>query len=348
MKKLQSQNQNKKRLLTGERPTGPLHLGHLIGSLLQRVELQDKYESFIIVADVQALTDNFDNPEKVKLNTLEVVLDNLAVGVDPNKVTFFIQSQIPAIAELFVYFSNLVSVDELARNPTVKSELREKALTKKAFKNRVPFGFFSYPLHQCADILCVNADLVPVGEDQLPMIELCRTVARRFNKIYKTNLFHIPEARLSHFPRLVGIDGNAKMSKSLDNCIYLSDDEETLKAKVFKMYTDPNRIHATDPGRIEGNVVFIYHDAFNPNKEEVEDLKERYKKGRVGDIEVKERLFFALNNLLAPIRERRKFYEKRKDEVMEILFEGSKKVRRISNEILAKVKEVIKVTFSCD
>lgn len=331
----------KKRALTGDRPTGRLHLGHYVGSLQKRVELQDKDELFVIIADVQALTDNFDNPEKVRLNTIEVALDNLAVGVDPNKTTFFIQSQIPAIAELFVYFSNMVSVEEIARNPTVKSELKEKELTKKTFRKRVPFGFFSYPLHQCADIMSVNADIVPVGEDQLPMIELCQTVVKRFNRIYKTDLFHIPIA--ISVPRLVGTDGNAKMSKSLNNCIYLSDDEQTLRKKVFSVYTDPHRVHATDPGRIEGNVAFIYHDSFNPNKEEVEYLKERYRKGKIGDVEVKERLFVVLNDLLAPIRERRKYYEARKNMVMEILFEGSKKVRNISNELVRAVKEAMKI-----
>lgn len=335
----------KKRILTGDRPTGQLHLGHYVGSLTQRVELQDEFDQFVLIADIQALTDNFDDPEKVRQNVLEVAMDNLAVGVDPTKTTFFIQSQVPAIAELFVLFSDLVSVEEVGRNPTVKAEIAEKSEQKKTFRKRVPFGFFAYPLHQCADILSVNADLVPVGEDQLPMVELCRTVARRFNDMYGMKLFHAPEARVTKTARLIGIDGNAKMSKSLGNCIYLADDAEVLKKKVYSAYTDPNRIHATDPGRVEGNVVFMYLDAFDPKKDEVEELKERYRGGKVGDVEVKERLYDVLNDLLAPIREKRKYYEDRKDEVMGILMAGSEKVRKISDEIVGQAREAMRISY---
>jgi len=338
-------NTVQKRILTGDRPTGSLHLGHYVGSLQQRVRLQDEYEQYILVADTQALTDNFDDPQKVQRNVVEVTMDNLAVGVDPQKSTLYIQSQISAVAELFVIFSNLVSVEEVGRNPTVKAEILERSTQKKTFNKRIPFGFFSYPLHQCADILCVNGDLVPVGEDQLPMVELSRTVAKRFNEAYSTNLFHIPEAKVTEVARLVGTDGNAKMSKSLGNCIYLSDDEETLRKKVFSVYTDPKRIHANDPGQVEGNVVFIYLDAFDLDTDEVTDLKKRYREGRVGDVEVKERLFQVLNTFLTPIRDKRKYYESRKEEVMEILMAGSEKVRKISNEILLQAKEAMKIRY---
>ncbi len=331
----------KKRILTGDRPTGPLHLGHYVGSLKQRVELQDKYDTYILIADVQALSDNFDNPEKVRRNVKEVMLDYLAVGLDPNKVTFYVHSGVPATAELFVYFSNLISVEKLSHNPTLKQEIKEKKETKKEFKKSTPLGFFMYPVHQAADIMTVNAHLVPVGDDQVPVVEITRDIVKKFNKTYKTDFFNVPKARVTEISRLPGLDGNAKMSKSLGNAIYLSDSPEELRKKVFSMYTDPNRIRATDPGKVEGNLVFIYHDAFNPNKEEVEDLKERYRKGKVGDVEVKEKLYKALNEFLEPIREKRAYYASREKEVLEILSQGTEKVRNISNELVSKVKEVI-------
>lgn len=224
-------NNKKKRILTGDRPTGRLHLGHYVGALKQRLELENEYEQFIIIADVQALSDNFDNPEKVKENTIQVLLDNLAVGLDPHKTTFYLQSHIPATHELFIYFANLVSIEQLSHNPTIKTELKEKKMTKATFKQNTPLGFFVYPVHQVADIMTVNADLVPVGEDQLPHVELTRDVVRKFNSIYKTKLFNEPQARVTAISRLVGTDGNAKMSKSLDNCIYLSDDPNIVKKK---------------------------------------------------------------------------------------------------------------------
>ena len=329
----------KKRILTGDRPTGKLHLGHYVGSLKNRVSLQEKYEQFIIIADVQALTDNFKTPEKVSGNVYEVAMDNLAVGLDPEKSTIFIQSQIPQIAELTVLFANLVTMSRLARNPTVKSEIVEKG-----FGLSVPLGFFMYPVSQAADILFLNANLVPVGADQIPHIEQTREIAKSFNNIYG-NVFNIPEALVGEYPRLVGVDGNAKMSKSLGNCIYLSDTKEALKEKVMRMYTDPKRIHPTDPGEVEGNPVFIYHNIFNSNKAEVKDLEERYKKGKVGDVEVKEKLFLALDAFLRPIREKRNYYEENPKIVKEILFEGTEKTRVEAKKIFEKVKEAMKINY---
>ncbi len=335
----------KKRILTGDRPTGPLHLGHYVGSLSQRLELQSKYDTYIIIADVQALTDNFDNPQKVKNNVKELLLDYLSIGLDPKKVTFYIQSAIPATAELFVYFSNLVSLERLKHHPTLKEELKEKRRNKKEFKKSTPLGFFSYPVHQAADIMTVNAHLVPVGDDQMPVIELTRDIIRKFNNLYNTDIFNIPNGRLTKISRLPGIDGSSKMSKSLNNAIYLSDSEDILKEKVFKMYTDPNRLRATDPGKVEGNPVFIYHEAFNPNKAEVEDLKKRYREGKVGDVEVKQKLFKVLNDFLEPIRQKRAYYASKEGLVNEILYEGTQKVVGISNEIVSKVKEVIGLSY---
>lgn len=336
---------DKKRILTGDRPTGKMHLGHYVGSLSQRTQLQNDYDTYIIVADIQALTDNFDDPQKVKDNTLEIVLDNLAVGLDPNKVTFYSQSQIPATAELFVYFCNMVSVEQVSHNPTVKQEIKDKKNQKAIFKESTPLGFFVYPVHQAADIMTVNANLVPVGADQLPMVEITRDIVSKFNNMYNVSLFNLPEAKITDFGRLPGIDGNAKMSKSLNNAIYLSDSPEVLKEKVFKMYTDPNRLKATDPGKVEGNPVFIYHDAFNPNKEEVQDLKDRYLVGKVGDVEVKEKLYSALNEFLEPIREKRAYYENRRTEVVQMLMDGTSKVRNISNDIVEQAKDAMKISY---
>jgi len=330
----------KKRILTGERPTGKLHLGHYVGSLKNRVSLQEKYDQYIIIADIQALTDNFKTPEKVSHNVCEVAMDNLAVGLDPEKTTIFIQSKIPQIAELTILFANLVTMSRLSRNPTVKSEIGEKN-----FGSSVPLGFFMYPVSQAADILFLNADLVPVGEDQLPHIEQTREIARSFNNIYG-KVFNIPEALVGECPRLIGTDGNAKMSKSLGNCIYLSDSRDELKDKVMRMFTDPSRIHPTDPGRVEGNPVFIYHSIFNPDKEEVKDLEDRYKHGKVGDIEVKEKLFFALDKFLEPIRERRRYYEEKPNLVKEILSEGTRKTEIEAQKVMDKVKEVIGIKYT--
>jgi len=328
----------KKRILTGDRPTGSLHLGHYVGSLSNRVKLQNEYDTFIIVADVQAFTDNFDNPQKIHDNTLEILLDNISVGIDPNNVTFHLQSAIPQTAELTIFFSNLVTMSRVERNPTVKDEIKQKA---DKFKDSVTLGFVMYPVSQAADIAIVKGDLVPVGEDQVPHIEQTREIIRSFNRIYG-NIFPEPKALISDQPRLVGTDGNAKMSKSLGNCIYLKDDAETVKQKIMNMYTDPNRIRATDLGKVEGNPVFIYHDAFNPNTSEVDDLKARYKAGKVGDVEVKEKLAIAVNTFLDPIRERRaKFDDKKK--LMEILIAGTNKARKIAQETIFEVKDHMKL-----
>lgn len=329
----------KKRILTGDRPTGKMHLGHFVGSLKNRVRLQDSYDQFVMIADVQALTDNFETPEKVRKNIKEILLDYLAVGIDPKKTTILIQSMIPEIAELTVFYLNLVTLERVLRNPTVKDEIKQKG-----FGQNIPAGFAMYPVSQAADITVFNASLVPVGEDQLPMIEITREIVRKFNSLYG-EVFVKPEALVGDVKRLPGIDGNEKMGKSLDNAIYLSDSEEDLKKKVMSMYTDPNRIHPTDSGKVEGNPVFIYHDVFNPNKSEVEELKERYKEGKVGDVEVKEKLFAALNELLTPIREKRKEFES-KDEVLdEILKNGTAKAREVAKETMQKVRAAMKIDY---
>ncbi|MEK7553442.1 MAG: tryptophan--tRNA ligase [Patescibacteria group bacterium] len=332
-------NETKKRILTGDRPTGPLHLGHYIGSLKNRVELQDKYDEFILIADVQALTDNFENPEKVRKNVIEVALDYLSVGIDPKKATIFIQSLVSEIAELTVYFLNLVTVSRLEQNPTVRQEIKEKG-----FEKSLPAGFFMYPISQAADIAIFNADFVPVGEDQLPMIEQTREIVRKFNKLYGKTLIE-PKELLSEFSRLPGVDGKAKMSKSLGNVINLSDSPEIVKKQVMKMYTDPTRIRATDTGHIKGNVVFTYHDAFNSNKKEVEEMKEKYKKGKIGDVEIKNKLVEVLNEFLEPIRKRRKEYEKDLGEVQNIILKGTQKAREAASETLNRVRKAMKIDY---
>lgn len=329
----------KKRILTGDRPTGKMHLGHYVGSLKNRVKLQDSYDQFVMIADVQALTDNFDKPQKVRDNVKEVLLDYLAVGIDPKKTTILIQSEIPEIAELTVFYLNLVTLERVLRNPTVKDEIKQKG-----FGRSIPAGFAMYPISQAADITTFNASLVPVGEDQLPMIEQTREIVRKFNSLYG-EVFVEPEALVGEIKRLPGIDGNEKMGKSLGNAIYLSDSEEELKKKVMNMYTDPTRIHPTDPGKVEGNPVFIYHDVFNPDKVEVEDLKERYKVGKVGDIEVKEKLFIALNDFLKPIREKRSEYEGKNNLLDQILVEGTARAREVAKETMKKVKGVMKIDY---
>ncbi len=325
----------KKRILTGDRPTGPLHLGHYVGSLKNRVELQDQYDSFIMVADIQALTDNFDNPKKVSENTLQVLLDNISVGLDPDKVTFFLQSAIPQIAELTVFYANLVTTGRLERNPTVKDEIK----TKKNFGEGVPLGFFMYPVSQAADITIVKGEIIPVGEDQVPHIEQTREIVRKFNSIYG-NVFPEPEALVGNTGRLVGLDNNAKMSKSLGNAIFLNDTSEVIKQKIMSMYTDPSRIRATDPGKVEGNPVFLYHDIFNTDLAQVEDLKSRYLKGQVGDVEVKTKLYESVEKFLNPIRERRSKYEDSK-KLLEILSAGTNKALIIAKQTMDEVKDAI-------
>ena len=328
-----------KRILTGDRPTGQLHLGHYVGSLQNRVRLQEEYDTYILIADVQALTDNFEHPEKLEANIFEVALDYLAVGLDPEKVKIVVQSMVPELTELTIYFMNLVTVATLERNPTVKDEIKQRN-----FKRGVPVGFWSYPISQAADIAIFKADLVPVGEDQLPMIEQTREIVRRFNRLYGKVLIE-PRAMLGAVARLPGTDGGAKMSKSVGNCIYLGDPSELVRKRVMSMFTDPKRIHPTDPGTVEGNPVFTYHDVFNPNKEEIEDLKERYRKGTVGDVEVKQRLFEALEAFLGPIRERRQELAARPQRVYEIIVEGTRKGRALAQATMAEVRHAMKIAY---
>ena len=332
-----------KTILTGDRPTGPLHLGHYVGSLANRVRLQHEYRTFVLIADIQALTDNFDHPEILKVNTLEVMLDYLAVGLDPEKVTFVLQSMVPEIHELAVHYLNMVTLARAMRNPTVKNEIqekRERAEGSSIFGEEldIPMGFLIYPVHQAADITAFDADLVPVGEDQLPMLEQAREIVRKIHNLYGEGILKEPNPMVGEFGRLPGIDGKAKMSKSLGNAIYLKDDAKTVETKVRAMYTDPKRIRADIPGTVEGNPVFIYHDAFNPNKEQIEDFKERYRTGKVGDVEVKRALWTALNAMLDPIRERRAYWEARRGEVEAMLFDHTQRARQTSKAVLNRLR----------
>jgi tryptophanyl-tRNA synthetase len=328
-----------KRILTGDRPTGRLHLGHYVGSLQNRVRLQHEYDTYILIADVQALTDNFEHPEMLRANLFEVALDYLAVGLDPERVKIVVQSMVPELTELTTYFMNLVTVATLERNPTVKEEIKQRN-----FARGVPVGFWSYPISQAADITIFKAHLVPVGEDQLPMIEQAREIVRRFNKLYDRVLIE-PRAMLGEVARLPGTDGGAKMSKSLGNCIYLSDPTEQVRKRVMSMFTDPTRIHPTDPGHVEGNPVFTYHDVFNRDKAEVEELKERYRKGTVGDVEVKQRLFAALENFLEPLRQRRALYEAKPERVREIVLEGTRRARAVAQQTMSEVRTAMKIAY---
>jgi tryptophanyl-tRNA synthetase len=333
----------KETVLTGDRPTGRLHLGHFVGSIKNRIKLQDEYKQYIMVADIQALTDNAENPEKVRNNVQEVVLDNIATGVDPSKSTFFIQSEIPEIAELTVFFLNLVTLARLQRNPTVKNEMKEKG-----FGANVPAGFLVYPISQAADILCVRANLVPVGEDQLPMIEQANEIIEKFNSYYPAQSPVFTKIKALTPPegaRLPGIDGKAKMGKSLGNAIYLSDSPEEVEKKVMQMYTDPSHIHAKDPGKVEGNVVFMYLSVFDKDKEKVEELKNAYQKGGLGDVEIKKRLILALNEFLDPIRDKRANLEKDTDYVYGVLKEGIKEVRKVSEKTLELAKDAMKINY---
>lgn len=327
-------------VLTGDRPTGKLHLGHYVGSIQNRIKLQDEYDRcFYMVADIQALTDNANNPEKVRKNTFEVVLDNLAVGLSPQKTTFFIQSQIPEIAELTVLFLNLVTLARLKRNPTVKDEMKQKG-----FGENVPAGFLAYPISQAADILFCNSNIIPVGEDQLPVIEQANEIVERFNATYGETFRKI-KPFLSKTPRLVGIDGSAKAGKSLGNSIYLDESPDGIKKKVMMMYTDPKHIHTDDLGKIEGNVVFAYLDAFDPDKKRVESLKQNYRRGGLGDVEIKKYLIDVLENIIAPIRNRRRKLEKNPKYVEKILREGTKKAREAAKKTMKKVKEAVKINY---
>lgn len=328
-------------ILTGDRPTGPLHLGHYVGTLKQRIELQDQHKQFVMLADVQALTDYFDRPQTVRENVLEVTLDYLAVGIDPNKTTILLQSMIPEIAELTILYLNLVTVSRLKRNPTVKMEMQQKG-----YGENVPAGFLMYPVSQAADITFVKGNLVPVGADQLPMIEQTNEIVRAFNRIYKTNIF--PEAKAlvpKKAGRLPGIDGKAKMSKSLGNAIYLCDPANVVAQKVMKMYTDPDHVHVDDPGKIEGNVVFTYLDMFDPDKNEVAILKQHYQRGGLGDVKLKKRLIDVLNNFLDPIRTRRAEYAKDPKAVMNIVLEGTVQAKAVAEQTMDEVRRVMYLDY---
>lgn len=327
-------------ILTGDRPTGKLHIGHYIGSLKNRVMLQNtgKYDSYIMIADTQALTDNARNPEKIRNSLIEVALDYLAVGLDPEKSTIFVQSQIPALFELTTDYMDLVTLSRLERNPTVKTEIKQKG-----FGDSLPVGFLTYPVAQAADITAFKATLVPVGDDQEPMLEQTREIVRSFNRTYNVDVLVEPKG---YFPpkgqgRLPGLDGNAKMSKSLGNAIYLSDDAETVKKKVMSMYTDPNHIHVEDPGQVEGNTVFTYLDVFDPDKDTVAQLKEDYQKGGLGDVKIKRYLNKVLEAELAPIRERRQKYAENLDAVYDMLYQGSQKANQVADQTLQEVRDAI-------
>lgn len=344
----------KKIILTGDRPTGKLHIGHYVGSLRERVKLQNSGEfdeMYIMIADAQALTDNYDDVTKVKRHIVEVAMDYMAVGLDPNKVTLFIQSEIPELTELTFYYMNLVTLSRLKRNPTVKDEM-----TLKGMDTTIPMGFLTYPISQAADITGFMATIVPVGDDQLPMIEQTREIVRSFNNLYGETLVEpkavLPTNKTCH--RLPGLDGKAKMSKSLGNCIYLADDEKTLRDKVFSMYTDPNHIRVADPGQVEGNVVFTYLDAFAtddqikkylPEYNNLEEIKAHYRKGGLGDMKIKGLLFNILNEVLTPIRTRRQELEQNKEAVMNILFNGSDKARKVVQNTLNKVKTAMGINY---
>ena len=327
-------------VLTGDRPTGKLHLGHFVGSIQNRIQLQAEHDTvFYMIADVQALTDNAENPDKVRNNVLEVALDNLACGVDPSKTIFFIQSQIPEIAELTIFFMNLVTLARLKRNPTVKNEMKQKG-----YEEDVPAGFLCYPISQTADILAFKANIIPVGEDQLPVIEQANEIGHKFNSVY-ADIFPKIEPMVSGTSRLMGLDGNAKMSKSLNNAIYLSDSPEEIEAKVNQMYTDPNHIKVEDPGKVEGNVVFQYLDIFDPNKDEVAELKAQYEKGGLGDVILKRRLTAILQDIINPIRERREYLAKNPKEIMDILEKGTHKAREYAAQTLAEAKRAMKIEY---
>ena len=349
-------DKKKKIMLTGDRPTGRLHIGHYVGSLRQRLELQEdpSYDKvFVMIADAQALTDNFDNPKKVRESVFQVALDYLSVGLDPSKTHMFIQSEIPQLHELTVYYMNLVTVSRVQRNPTVKAELKMRGFEGES----VPVGFFTYPISQASDITAFKATIVPVGEDQEPMLEQCREIVRSFNRTYSCDVLVEPEIYLPPNEaclRLPGTDGQAKMSKSLGNTIYLSDDEETLRKKVMSMFTDPGHLKVSDPGKVEGNTVFTYLDAFVqpdsfekflPEYKDLDELKAHYRRGGLGDVKVKKFLFAVLNEFLAPIRERRAYFEAHPEEVIAALTEGTEEARKTAEQTLSEVKKAMQIDY---
>lgn len=327
-------------ILTGDRPSGPLHLGHYVGSLANRVTLQNEYKQYVAIVDIQALTDNYDNPQKVRDNVLQVALDYLAVGIDPKKTTIFIQSQIPQIAELTILYLNLVTVNRLKRNPTIKTEIK-----LRGFGENVPAGFLIYPVHQAADITVFKGTLVPVGEDQLPLLEQANEIVRSFNFTYKTNILHEIKPLVSKMARLPGIDGKEKMSKSLGNAIYLSDPADVVAQKVMKMYTDPGHIRASDPGKIEGNTVFTYLDVFGSDVAKIEEMKDQYQRGGLGDVIVKKYLIEVLNSFLEPIRTRREEYAKDPQAVIAMLKQGSAHAREVAETTMKAVRDVVCISW---
>jgi tryptophanyl-tRNA synthetase len=329
----------KKRILTGDRPTGKMHLGHYVGSLVNRVRLQDEYECFFIIADLHTLTTRPQKEyvEEISSNVREMVLDYLAVGIDPSKSVIYLQSAVHEVYELNLLFEMLVSVPRLTRLPSLKDMARSADL------NEMPFGLLGYPILQAADILLPRAHLVPVGKDNESHVEITREIARRFNNLYG-EVFPVPDVMIGDVPTLVGTDGNAKMSKSLNNAVFLSDDAKTVHKKVFGMYTDPKRVRADIPGTVKGNPVFVYHDAFNDNAAEVEDLKKRYRTGKVGDVEVKEKLAHAVNRFLDPIRDRRSRYADQKGVVEQIIYDGTMRMSEEGRETLKLVKKAIGLT----
>lgn len=340
-------------ILTGDRPTGRLHLGHYVGTLKNRLKLQneDFDELYIMIADAQALTDNFDNPEKIRDHILEVMIDYLSIGLDPNKWTFFIQSKVDALYALSFYYMNLVSLSRLKRNPTVKTEI-----ALRGFEESIPLGFLAYPVSQTADITAFEANIIPVGDDQMPMIEQAKDIVKSFNHLYGKTLVTpealVPENTITR--RLPGIDGKSKMSKSLGNAIFLADDEQILRDKVFSMYTDPSHIRVEDPGNVEGNMVFTYLDIFVkdsdfekflPDYKNLDELKKHYQLGGLGDVKIKKFLFEVLNELLKPIREKRAYYERHLDEVLMLLEKGTIKASLKASKTLEKVKEAMRINY---
>lgn len=347
-------------ILTGDRPTGRLHIGHYVGSLKQRVELQntDYDKFFIMIADAQALTDNYGNPSKVRHHIIEVMLDYLSVGLDPKKITFFIQSEVRALPEITAYYMNLVTLNRLLRNPTVKSEIQLRGFDSE--DKGIPVGFVNYPISQAADITAFKATVVPVGDDQLPMIEQTREIVRSFNHIYEKDVLCMPKPLLAENEvclRLPGIDGNNKMSKSLGNCIFLTDDSKTLESKIKSMYTDPTHVKVEDPGHVEGNIVFTYLDAFSsdedfqkflPEYKNLDELKDHYRRGGLGDMKIKQFLYKIMEELLIPIREKRKYYEAHISEVLDVLKEGTEVANNYANKTLLEIKEAMGILYNQD
>lgn len=333
----------KQRILTGDRPTGQLHLGHYVGSLQNRIALQHNHEQFVMIADAQALTDNYNHPEKIRSNIFEVMLDYLAVGIDPLKTTVFIQSQIPQLFELTFYFLNMVTYNRLKHNPTVKLEMQQKGM-----EETVTAGFMIYPVSQAADITLFSGELIPVGMDQMPILEQTNEIVRRFNATYHTAVLKEAKPILSDCPRLPGADGKSKMSKSLGNALPFSSSFKEIEEVVKKMYTDPEHLRVEDPGKVEGNVVFTYLDAFDPDKERVKELKNHYQKGGLGDMTLKRHLMQVLENFVAPIREKRERLKQNPRRIMDILQEGTLRAKKEGEKKLEEIKDVMKISYQLD